>query len=186
MMKSISTSRLGHFTLLAALVALPACEGPTGPQGDPGADGNANVTTISLDDADVTWTEGDYLGRTANEYTFNPPEVTQDVVDHGTVLGYFNLFGETWHPMPWTWENGDGSSRQHITFTYDVEEITLYAYQTSGTLNPGITEYRFLTMTDNTVTTSASSGESIEAQLDAAGVDIDNYHEVAEYLGVSH
>lgn len=182
MMKSISTSRLGHFTLLAALVALPACEGPTGPQGE---DGNANVTTVSLDAADITWTEGDFLGRVANEYTFSPSAVTQDVVDHGTVLGYFNLFGETWHPMPWTWENDAGTIRQYLTFTYDVEEITLYAYETSGVLNPGVTEFRFLTMTDNTVTASASSDESIEARLEAAGVDIGNYHEVAAYLGVS-
>lgn len=183
-MNPIRTNRLVLLPLMAALAALPACEGPTGPQGEQGPQGNANVTTITLDDGDVTWTEGTYLGRTANTYTFNPAAVTQDVVDNGTVLGYFNLFGGAWYPMPWSWENGDGSERQYLTFTYDVEEISLYAYKTSGVLNPGVTEYRFITMTDNTVASSASSGESIVSAMEQAGVDVDDYQQVADYLGL--
>ncbi len=159
-------------------------EGPEGPQGPQGPQGNANVTLITLDDADVTWEDGSYLGRDSHVYTFTANEIDQDVIDHGIVLGYFNLFGEAWYEMPWSWENNAGTSRQNILHTWVLNSITLYAYQTSGTLTPGITEWRFLIITDNTV--MAKGGKTTKSDFGLDGVDTSNYYEVMDHFGLEY
>ena len=62
----------------------------------------------------------------------------------------------------------------------------LFAYRTSGVLNPGsVLEYRFMLITDNTVTSGRiSSDESVQDRLNDAGVDINNYFEVCHYFGI--
>jgi hypothetical protein len=198
--------------MIAALLFLAACEGPTGPagpqgpqgpqgeagpvgpqgpqgpegpQGPAGQDGNSNVIIIGFAREDVTWTEGSYLGRTANVFAYNDEAVSQDIIDHGTVLGYLFL-GGAWYPMPFAWENNAGTDRQNITFTYALNLITLYAYRTSGVLNPNLVlEYRFLLITDNTVMTpSTTSARSILSRLEAAGVDVARYEEVMNHFGL--
>ena len=199
--------KLGNLLLLFALIGFFACEGPEGPQGPAGptgptgpagptgatgpagpagADGNANVTMVSLLEADITWTTGSYLGRTANTFSFTETGVTQDIIDHGTVLGYCYI-SSAWWALPFTWENSGGTSRQYIFHSYSLETITLWAYQTSGVLDPNaIQEYRFLLITDNTVV--AAKGESAEkailSNLAKAGVDVTNYYEVINYFGL--
>jgi len=195
--------KLGNLLLLLALAGLFACEGPegpqgpvgptgaTGPQGPAGADGedgNANVVTISLLGADITWTVGDYLGRLANVYSLTDNAVNQDIIDHGTVLGYFYIdFFETWYPMPFIWENEAGTIKQYVLFTYSLNTITLYAFQSSGVLDPGLTEYRFLLITDNTVTAKGeSSDKAIIEKLTKAGVDVNDYYSVMDYFGLEY
>lgn len=191
-MKRDYRSIVGTLLCSVVLVVALSCEGPEGPtgpkgpqgpeglqgeqgpEGPQGPQGNANVVSISLSDDDVAWEAGSYLGRTSNVYTFNVNEIDQDVIDHGMVLGYFNLFGEAWYEMPWSWENNAGTSRQNILHTWVLNSITLYAYQTSGTLTPGVTEWRFLIITDNTVTS-----KSIDPNLDTS-----NYYEVMKYYGL--
>lgn len=187
--------------LLASLLfAGVGCEGPTGPQGPPGPqggvgpdgpagpsgedgqDGNANVVVVSLDGGDVTWAEGTYRGRPANVFVFSTDAVTQDIIDHGTVLGYF-LLGSAWYPMPFAWENTAGTDRQYITFSYMLETITLYAYRTSGLLTPAPTEYRLLLITDHTVT-GATAGDQVVSQLEGADVDVASYSEVMTHFGL--
>lgn len=160
-------------------------QGPAGPVGNDGKDGNANVTVISLEKADITWVAGSYLGRPSNVYELGAPEVTQDILDHGTVLGYC-LISSVWMPLPFIWESAAGSSRQYILYNYSLEKIMLFAYQTSGVLNPGsVSEYRFMLITDNTVTSGRiSSDESVQDRLNDAGVDINNYFEVCQYFGI--
>jgi len=197
--------KLGNLLLVLALLGLFACEGPEGPQGPAGpagatgpqgpagpagADGNANVTIVSLLYDDITWTAGSYLGRAANVFSFTENGVNQDIIDHGTVLGYCYVAWEgIWYPLPFTWENLSGISRQYVLFGYTLNTITIYAYETSGVLDPSaITEYRFLLITDNTVT--AAKGESAEeaiiAKLKKEGVDISDYYEVADYFGLEY
>jgi len=160
-------------------------QGSAGPVGNDGNDGNANVTVISLKKADINWVSGSYLGTTSNVYELGAPEVNQDILDHGTVLGYC-LISSDWMPLPFIWENTTGSSRQYILYNYSLEKIKLFAYQTSGVLNPGsVSEYRFMLITDNTVTSGRiSSVESVQDRLNDAGVDINNYFEVCQYFGI--
>lgn len=195
--------------MLFALAGLFACEGPEGPQGPAGPtgptgpagatgpqgpagpagdDGNANVIIVSLLNDDITWVEGSYLGRTANTFSFTEDGVTQDIIDHGTVLGYCYLSG-VWWIMPFTWENTAGTSRQYVFHSYSLNTITLWAYQTTGVLDPSaIDEYRFLLITDNTIV--AAKGESAEkailSNLAKAGVDIKNYYDVMDYYGLEY
>jgi len=162
--------------------------GPAGPAGEDGQDGNANVISVTLLETDITWTEGTYLGRTTNTYSFTESGVDQDIIDHGTVLGYCYL-SPNWYIMPFTWENSAGTSRQYVFHAYSLNTITLYAYQTSGVLDPGlISEYRFLLITDNTVTSAKgeSTEEAILAKLEKEGVDFNNYYDVIDYYGLEY
>jgi hypothetical protein len=202
MKTTLSNLTIVLFLFVAAI--LISCEGDTGPAGADGADGingtngtngidgtdgtdgNANVTIISFLYEDITWTEGSYLGRTANIFTFDTSAVTQDIVDHGTVLG-FTFNSPVWYALPFTWENSAGTNRQYVFHTYTQNAINLYAYQTSGVLFPGgLTEYKFLLITDNTVFTKSSSGHNIVSQMVQAGVDTNNYYEVMDYFGLPY
>ena len=105
--------KLRNLFILAAIAGLFACEGPegpvgpdgpkgdkgdtgltgpTGPAGQDGQDGNSNVTVISLLSSDITWLEGEYLGRPANIFSLENSAVNDDIIDHGVVLGYCYMF----------------------------------------------------------------------------------------------
>ncbi len=193
-----SISKFKYLVGLFLMVGLFACEGPQGTNGvngvngsdgadgSDGTDGNANVTTVSLLLADITWTEGSYLGRTANIFDLTESAVSQDVIDHGTVLGYCFL-STRWWALPFTWESNGGTLTEHILHSYALNTISLYAYNTDGAITAsGIYEYRFLIITDNTVTKSVSSGETILDKLSNAGVDVNSYYEVIDYFGLEY
>lgn len=149
-----------------------------------GADGNANVTIVSLLSTDITWTAGSYLGRDAYIFDLTENAVSQDIIDHGTVLG-FCFLSSRWWALPFIWENAGGTSTQHVLHSYALNTISLYAYSTAGVFNPsGITEYRFLIITDNTVT--KSSGQDIIDKLTSLGVDVNNYYELMDYFGLEY
>lgn len=140
-----------------------------------GPEGNANVTVLTLAGADVTWTAGEYLGRTSNVFTFDTDLVDAELMDGGAVLGFINLFGASWYPMPITWENDAGTTRQYITFTYDLETITLYAYQTTGLLLPSVSEYRFLLVREPELLVAAAA---------AGEVDLADHDSVVRHLAL--
>ena len=167
-------------------IVVVGVDGVDGVDGTDGADGNANVTIISLMSADITWTAGTYLGRTSNVFSFTESAVNQDIIDHGTVLGYCFL-NPNWYALPFTWENTGGTSRQYVFHAYQLNTISLYAYQTAGVLNPNsISEYRFLLITDNTVTKRASTGQVVLEKLKNAGVDVNDYYSVMDYFGLNY
>jgi hypothetical protein len=206
--------KLMNLAILVAFIGFVSCEGPEGPEGpagpkgdkgDTGAtgadgadgadgatgadgqNGNANVKTINLLSTDITWTEGDYLGRVANTFTLTNDAVNADIIDHGVVLGYCKL--AVWYQLPFTWESNDGSSREYVLHNYELNKITLIAYETNGVLSPdAITEYRFLLITDNTITggKGASSDKDILSKLFKNGVDVSNYYEVMDYFGLDY
>ncbi|HQG76640.1 MAG TPA: collagen-like protein [Bacteroidales bacterium] len=203
-----SIVKLQSLLIMTAVAGLFACEGPdgpmgpTGPKGDTGPigpigqtgpagkDGNANVTVVSLLSKDITWLEGEYLRRPANFYSIEDAPVDDDIIDHGVVLGYCSVY-DNWQILPLTWENSDGTERQYILHSYSPNTITLYAYQTSGVMEPDplvITEYRFMLITDKTVTGTKGvpAEKNILMKLEKAGVNINNYHEVLDYFGLRH
>jgi hypothetical protein len=194
-----SILKLKYLAGFLLMVGLFACEGPPGADGlngtngtngvdgQDGADGNANVTIVNLAYADITWTSGSYLGRTANIFDLTEPLVTQDIIDHGTVLGFYYI-SSRWWALPFYWETNGGSSTQYVQHSYALNTISLYAYSTTGVLDPNaITQYRFLLITDNTIMTkSASSGKNILEKLGNAGVDVNSYYELMDYFGLEY
>ncbi len=198
-----------NLAILIAFVGFVSCEGPEGPEGpkgdkgDTGAtgatgptgetgaagqNGNANVTVINLLSSNITWLEGEYLGRPANMFSLETNAVNDDIIDHGIVLGYCNMM-DNWYVMPISWEDPEGAYRMYILHSYSPNTITLYAYQTMGVLDPEeITEYRFMLITDNTVTASkgASSENTLLMKLEKADVDVNNYYEVMDYFGLKY
>ena len=165
-------------------------EGATGAAGQDGENGNANVTIISLLGENITWIEGEYLGRAANVFALTNSAVNEDIINHGTVLGYCYL-AEEWYHLPLTWEDVDGTVRQYIVHTYSTNTITLYAFQTGGVLDPtgAAEEYRFMLITDFTVTGGGkgiSSEKEILEKLTKAGVDVNNYYEVMDHFGLKY
>jgi hypothetical protein len=199
--------RTGILMVIFAMAGLVACEGPEGPQGqkgdtgatgatgpagpagqagENGTNGNANVQILNLLSSNITWVEGEYLGRIANVFSFTDDLINDDIIDHGTVLGFCYMF-EEWRSLPLIWEDTDGLLRQYVIHTYSPKTITLYAFQTGDVLDPGeITEYRFMLITDNTVTGSKGekSGNNILEKLTLAGVDPGNYYQVMKYFGL--
>ncbi len=161
-------------------------QGPAGEDGEAGKDGNANVTMIKLLGDDVIWEEGDYLGRPANTFSLEAKAVNSDIIDHGVVLGYCRM-DASWYQLPFIYVF-DASYVQHIFHTFSLNTITLYAYDTDGVLEPSmINEFKFLLITDNTITTKGASAEdNILGKLKEAGVDVKNYYEVLEYYGVKY
>jgi len=146
------------------------------------------VTIISLLSSEITWIEGDYLSRIANTFSFTNSAINDDIIDHGTVLGYCFML-EEWHIMPMIWEDVDGTVRQYVLHTYSPNTITLYAFQTGDVLDPSIIEeYRFLLITDNTVMggKGVSTEKDILTKLTEAGVDVNNYYEVMDYFGLKY
>lgn len=203
-MEKVNLRGFAVLVVSIACMMVAGCEGPEGPTGPQGAqgpqgeqgeqgpeglqgeDGNANVVSIILPDSIVAWEEGSYLGKTSSVYSFTAEEVDQDIIDHGIVLGYFNLFGDAWYQMPWSWENNAGTSRQYILHTWKLNEITLYAYDSSGTINPDVTEWRFMLITDNTDMAKSTSKDHIINKLESEGVDVSNYYEVMDYYGLEY
>ncbi len=186
-----------------AILGLFSCEGPEGPQGPEGPegpqgpqgvqgpagdDGNANVMSINLLYEDITWTPGDYLGRTANVYSLTDDAVNQDIMDHGTVLA-FGFIDPDWLALPIVWASDDGTELMCVLHSFSLSTITLYAFQSSGVLDPSaIEEYRFLLITDNTVTApkGTSTEKFIKEKLTKTGVNINDYYEVIDYFGLDY
>jgi hypothetical protein len=203
---------LRNLLFILAIGGLFACEGPEGPMGpagqkgdqgiqgvagpqgpagedgqdgEDGKDGNANVTIISLLSEDIIWEEVDFYERPANTFSIENEAVNKDIIDHGVVLGYCNI-ENLWYQLPFSYI--DASYVEYVFHSFSLNTITLFAYSTDGALDPSaIGEYRFVLITDNTITTKGASAEdSILGKLKEAGVDVNNYYEVLEYYGVKY
>lgn len=178
------------YFLIATTVAFTSCDaedgmdGAQGEQGIAGQDGNANVTAVTVAPF-PSWTAGVFLGQAANFVEIAEPLLSTEVVDDALVLVYFQLFSEnTWFPMAYAFPyNGGGG--EIITYTYAPDLITIYALSSTGPLNADITKLRyFIIPTSDAAGRSVSSRDAKIAALKSAGVDINNYHEVAAYYNL--
>src|SRR5690606_25300243 len=90
-----------------------------GPDGKPGADGNANVQTIMIDSG-LTWTSSSIF--------LTVPEITQNVMSNYAVISYA-FAGSLAYPIPGPYSNG-----LHIIRTYmSVGSYALRAHGWDGT-----------------------------------------------------
>jgi hypothetical protein len=173
-MKNFKNTLNYAFPILAILLLI-SCSGEDGAVGPSGADGkngengidgNANVTTVLLNNS--TFIEG------FNTFTVNA--ITQEIVDYGAVLAYVtnSYFPNTWLVLPAA-EN-------------EQEEISLYAI----TLNeiiilsdfPAVLDLKLVIIAGNSTATSKNSNNEILSSLEKNGIDVNNYDQLAEFYNL--
>jgi hypothetical protein len=162
--------------LISGLMLLGACsdgeDGAVGPQGEqgiqgePGEDGNANVKSYLFENQ--TLVDGNTL--------FTIPAITQDIMDYGVVLGYFQTSSEDlWFALPYR------SAQDFHVFIYSIalQQLTI-----RSTVAASDVDFRFVVIqgTDG----SASKAISVEQELKQAGVDISDFYQVADYYRLTY
>ena len=163
-MKSMKNKITLSVLAFAATLLINGCvkDGPVGPQGPPGYDGNANV--IGTNSVTVGWT----LSGNAYTSTINVPDISQDIVDKGIVEVYINYANEWW-VLP------DVIGINSTTYGFGVGYVTLYNSNSDGTKPdyPPSSIFRV-------VVVSASN------RMANPNVDWKNYSEVKEALHLSN
>lgn len=105
--------------------------GTQGPQGPPGEDGNANVQSyvFTVDTAD--WT----TGSSFSDASLIVSQITQDVVDEGTIQVFRGGVSGEWQALPYTslvGLSGGGATTFHYIFTYNVGVVNLRTFTGIG------------------------------------------------------
>ncbi len=176
-MKTIS--KIMYFALLITGL-LTACKGPAGPPGKDGqdgmdgTDGNANVQTYVFNTSTMS----------GSIFTFNLNAITQDVLDNDVILTYYKQSG-FYYAAP-----GPGYGGYYITRVYSTVGIHyLQFYNWNGTsysISAGdITKVKIIIIeSSNTTSSKEANRMKMLDELENAGVDIDNYYAVCEYLSI--
>lgn len=132
-------------------------KGEAGVNGVDGQDGNANVIATNTS----TTNNGNWI-LSGNFYyaDFTIYEISQNIVDYGTVIVYIQN-GGGWEALPYTWGN------LSISYGFSLESVRVYFANTDGsqTTNPSVQTFR-------TVIIPSS------ARLTNPNIDYTNYHEV--------
>ena len=155
-------------------------QGVQGDAGEDGQDGNANVTTVSFDISEE-------FGVTFIDLSV--PELTAEFIENHVILGYVSSTAtagvERWYQLP----SQASFVPFHIAFSYLLTLVSLDFFDPSDyssyTLLEGqLDELRlvFIEISDP----SAKSQNSVLEDLEAAGVDVRNYEEVAAYFGLEN
>lgn len=130
--------------------SISSCEGPEGPAG---VDGNSNVIMKIVDPSGtyLSWTAGQYLGRPANYHEIADTDLTQYTIDNSMITVYYQLNGQdVWYPMNLHWTREGTTIEQVITYTYQVNKITIYSFDNAGVLSASITKIKyFITAASN-------------------------------------
>ncbi len=190
--------KIQYIVALFCFLAIMSCskEGDIGPkgeqgvQGEPGQDGSdgvdgqdGNANVIASD-----WMAFDTTQLDALEYNIfrNDANFTQEVFDSAVVMAYGSgnsAIGTFFSAFPITYENG--TKKVEHTFIVQVGAIHILNKADSGSLvsDSTVRSYRYVI-----VPSSSSSGKTaktdIISKLKKAGVDINNYEQVANYFGL--
>lgn len=170
-------SNLKFIMIALFTIALTACssedgkDGVDGQQGIPGEDGNANVKTYVFENVALT---------TGNNNVFLLPELTEDIVDNGVVLGYVSNMEDAWYPMPYL-DFGESVALYYVT----VGSLAL-----SSTIDSQELNFKFVLIGGSSGTGGKKSGEeartAIYDELETAGVDISDYNAVVNYYNTKN
>ncbi len=142
--------------ILFLTISITSCngdDGEIGPAGPAGEDGNANVIMKVVEPdggAFISWTAGQYLGRPANFHEIVDTDLTQAVVDNALIEVYYQLNSQdVWYPMNLHWTREGGTTEQVITYTYELNKITIYSFDDSGVLSASITKVKYFIIPAN-------------------------------------
>ncbi|MDR8390240.1 collagen-like protein [Aliifodinibius sp. S!AR15-10] len=153
-------------------------EGPTGPRGEQGEQGPegppgaANVIYsewITLSDLEAP-SDTTVLGRTYSKWEIPASELTQEIIDQGTILVYFALEGVVL-PLPTTF---GGENPIYITFApFQPGTLSILAQNLDNTAHnlEANVQFRYVLIPAETA--------AKQKQL-----DFSNYHETMEFYGI--
>ncbi len=143
--------------VLCCVVLCLSCQGPVGPAGKDGVNGNANVQFISFTLTSRDWPQGTGTARQSFTYTRTVSQITADVANNGAVLVYQSTDGTVWRALPFSQVY---SQTSNFSFEFNV-------FITSGALgisirdtdpnNPGLptiaaSRYRAVIMAPSPIT----------------------------------
>lgn len=182
---------------------LDGMDGADGQNGTNGTDGNANIQsgTVILNNEDWEWLGIRYWFFTSeaaiNKFTRSAeltiPEISQDIYDNGLVLVYLKV-QQSYRPLPIIWDRGDYNT--HIEFEYNNESLILHYFfdRTGNTFPPNLETYdirsdifKYIIIQGNPITGKSTVSKDIILQkMVKAGVDVNDYKQVADYFGLDY
>jgi hypothetical protein len=134
---------------LILISAFNSCkkEGPQGPQGEQGVQGppgsvNIIVKKFSIDSVD--WSLYGTLGTDAYyETALSIPDISQAIVDNGTVLLYYQGTGDSWWSVPQIFfQTG---YQYQFTFGYANGELIIDRFDNDfNPVNPGLVTFKLV------------------------------------------
>ena len=155
-----------------------SCQGPAGPAGTNGKDGNANVQFVSFTLTSSNWQQGTGTSRQVFTYTRNISQIKSDVANNGAVLVYQSSDGSVWRALPFSQVY---SQTNNWSFEFGVfvgaGALGLTIRDTDPN-NPGLpalaaSRYRVVIIAPSPITTAKLKN-----------VDVKNYDAVVAALGV--
>jgi len=163
----ISKTKYVFIALIIALISSCSGEdginGIDGVEGPAGLDGNANVTSVLLEN----------ISFVAGDKDLSVTELTQDILDNGVVIGYLRNSGEsTWFALPLSFGG----------FELFIQSIQLGSVTIRSNYVGNGTDFRFVLIEAN----KSANNSSVFTDLKEAGVDINNFNEVMDYYGLNY
>ena len=143
-------------------------QGIQGEAGQNGQDGNANVITVLFENK----------AYIAGITDFIIPEITQDILDNGVVLGYLSAINNRWLSLPYNY----GGLEMNI-FSIQLNKLLLASNDDGGS------NFRFVIIEGSAGNRPNKKGgksakEAIYEELEQAGVDINDYDAVANHYNI--
>ena len=159
--------------------------GTDGENGEDGEDGNANVIASSWIVADFP----DNYSFSAATVTISDSRITQDVLNNYTVLGYFSYsdsYSEV-YAIPFTEPLFRSFTMEQRMAIGEYKITEMGNPDTVGTLDPidGFVRYVLIAPYELSLKTGDDNKYTIK-EMKENGVNLSNYHEVMDYLGMDY
>lgn len=145
--------------------------GGDGKDGDNGKDGNANVTSVIIENINLE-------RFTYKDFTTNI--ITQDILDSGVVLAFVQKPSQkvtAWWSLPF-YNNAGSNDRIDLAFIW-LNKIRLIA-----TYKPSVLNLKIVAIAGNSANASKNSKSNILSSLENNGIDVNDYNQVAKYYNL--
>lgn len=160
-------------------------QGERGPAGEDGEDGNANVISSS-------WVVADFPNNysfSAATVTINDSRITQDVLNNYTVLGYFS-FSDSYsevYAIPFTEPLFRSFTMEQRMAIGEYKITEMGNPDTVDTIDPVDGFVRYVLIANSTITLkSGVNNLHTVSAMKVNNVNLSNYHEVMDYLGIDY
>jgi len=196
-------SKLIYVILLAVITAFVSCKGEIGPVGPAGADGADGADGINGTDG----TDGADGNANVHTYVFNNPSwsdnnsylrltvsgLTTKVSNGDAILGYVNQAAiSNIFSVPGTVITPNGNKQYGVSFFNNYYDIISYdpgGTRTATANLPAMTWVKVIiiksTATTDTNGRVAITKQAVYNELEAAGVDVNDYYAVCAYYGIN-
>ena len=152
-------------------------DGANGQNGQNGEDGNANVFSSAW--IDVSWSPatGDF-----GTFSFAAPEITEDDINESVLLGYVEIGGNTYN-CPFSWDSG---VLGNVNLAYAAGQGTMYYQSSSSSFTaPTDAQVRYVIIPPaGRHAATSNPKQAILNELEAAGVDLEDFDQVSKHLNI--